>query len=89
MYVIHTERKNIEGIIDILVKHVSGFTLNEGTGYWVDPETKRTYHEHSLSITLVDAELATVKAIAVDIKALNEQSKVLYLNYKQVKDHWE
>ena len=73
MYRILTEDKNREQVYAILDKHVDGYTVSTATGAW------KGTRENSLVIDLVGVDLVTATAIALAIKATNEQESVLIL----------
>ena len=61
--------------IDILLRRVGGYTIQEARGGWIDGET--VYTEYTLVIYLSDTDADTVHAVADELIAAFNQTSVL------------
>lgn len=73
MFRILTENKNQSLIKTILNRYVEGYTILPALGSW------KGIPENSIAIDLVDVTSDTTRAIAKDIKEINQQDTVLVL----------
>ena len=64
----------------ILIKHFSGFTIQEATGGWVE-DTGVIAHEYTLVIYLSDTSIEKIHAAANDLlKEFNQSSVLIQAN---------
>lgn len=70
----HEEAKRL--LKEILIKHVSGYTISEAEGGWTDDEGT-LFEEYTLVIYLSDTTLDQVHALCDELLASFDQSSVL------------
>ena len=72
---VFAEEEAKEKLIEILLDHFGGYTIQEARGGWIDGET--VYREYTLVIYLSDTDLNHVHAAADRMISVFHQSSVL------------
>ena len=77
----------MEQVVDILFRHVGGYTIQEAHGGWIDEDGTR-FAEYTLVITLSYTDLDTVHALSDDLLAAFRQSSVLIQTNETVSEYY-
>ena len=73
--------------VDILFRYVTGYTIQEAHGGWVDDSGTR-FAEYSLVISLSYTDLDTVHALSDELITVFRQSSVLIETNRTVSEYY-